>query len=208
MARAVYLLQPPAKEGRDEPNEKASHAARHTFLPHLCTMKHRRSIACTTAAVPSTAGQLVTSERGVAGDPWLSYMLDLCHILHSVSHWPVLDFIVNLCPRWRRPLPPPARSPSNPCPPCPPACSPSLFPSKASPPCPPACSASNPSPPCPPATAHPLFCPPPLLTHPKSHITTCSSCTATNTFQLGLIVTLRPPSHQQANQRMDVTGTL
>jgi hypothetical protein len=33
-------------------------------------MKHRRSsIACTTAAVPPTAGQLVTSERGVCGAP-------------------------------------------------------------------------------------------------------------------------------------------
>jgi hypothetical protein len=33
-------------------------------------MEHRRSsIACTTAAVPTTAGQLVTSERGVCGGP-------------------------------------------------------------------------------------------------------------------------------------------
>jgi hypothetical protein len=33
-------------------------------------MKHQRSsIACTTAAVPPTAGQLVTSERGVCGEP-------------------------------------------------------------------------------------------------------------------------------------------
>jgi hypothetical protein len=33
-------------------------------------MKHRcGSIACTTAAVPPTAGQLVTSERGVCGEP-------------------------------------------------------------------------------------------------------------------------------------------
>jgi hypothetical protein len=33
-------------------------------------MEHRRSsIACTTAAVPPTAGQLVTSERGVCGGP-------------------------------------------------------------------------------------------------------------------------------------------
>jgi hypothetical protein len=59
-------------------------------------MKHRRSsIACTTAAVPPTAGQLVTSERGVCGDPWLSIMLTLCHILHSVSHWPVLGYFIN-----------------------------------------------------------------------------------------------------------------
>jgi hypothetical protein len=33
-------------------------------------MEHRcSSIACTTAAVPPTAGQLVTSERGVCGGP-------------------------------------------------------------------------------------------------------------------------------------------
>jgi hypothetical protein len=33
-------------------------------------MEHRRSsIACTTAAVPPTGGQLVTSERGVCGGP-------------------------------------------------------------------------------------------------------------------------------------------
>jgi hypothetical protein len=33
-------------------------------------MEHKRSsIACTTAAVPPTAGQLVTSERGVCGGP-------------------------------------------------------------------------------------------------------------------------------------------
>jgi hypothetical protein len=33
-------------------------------------MEHRRSsIACTTAAVPPTAGQLVTSERGVCRGP-------------------------------------------------------------------------------------------------------------------------------------------
>jgi hypothetical protein len=43
------------------------------------------------------AGQLVTSERGVCGDPWLSILLILCHILHFISHWLVLDhLIVNL----------------------------------------------------------------------------------------------------------------
>lgn len=31
--------------------------------------QRRSSIACTTAAVPPTAGQLVTSERGVCGGP-------------------------------------------------------------------------------------------------------------------------------------------
>jgi hypothetical protein len=31
--------------------------------------QRRSSIACTTAAVPTTAGQLVTSERGVCGGP-------------------------------------------------------------------------------------------------------------------------------------------
>jgi hypothetical protein len=71
-------------------------------------MEHRRSsIACTTAAVPPTAGQLVTSERGVhsVGDPWLSIMLTLCHILYSVSHWPVLVYFIKTgflwwCPSW------------------------------------------------------------------------------------------------------------
>jgi hypothetical protein len=31
--------------------------------------QRRSSIACTTAAVPTTGGQLVTSERGVCGGP-------------------------------------------------------------------------------------------------------------------------------------------
>jgi hypothetical protein len=29
------------------------------------------------------------------GDPWLSITLTLCHILHSVSHWPVLVYYFN-----------------------------------------------------------------------------------------------------------------
>jgi hypothetical protein len=29
------------------------------------------------------------------GDPWLSIMLTLCQILHSVSHWPVLVYLIN-----------------------------------------------------------------------------------------------------------------
>jgi hypothetical protein len=29
------------------------------------------------------------------GDPWLSIALTLCHILHSVSHWPVLVYFIN-----------------------------------------------------------------------------------------------------------------
>jgi hypothetical protein len=49
-----------------------------------------------TGAVPPTAGQLVTSERGVCGDPWLSITLNLCHILHSVSHWPVLVYFIKI----------------------------------------------------------------------------------------------------------------
>jgi hypothetical protein len=58
--------------------------------------QHRHSsIACTTAAVPPTAGQLVTSERGVCGGPLLSIMLTLCHILQSVSDWPVLVYFFN-----------------------------------------------------------------------------------------------------------------
>jgi hypothetical protein len=28
-------------------------------------------------------------------DPWLSIMLTLCHILHSVSHWPVSEYLLN-----------------------------------------------------------------------------------------------------------------
>jgi hypothetical protein len=28
------------------------------------------------------------------GDPWLSITLTLCHILHSVSHWPVLVYFI------------------------------------------------------------------------------------------------------------------
>jgi hypothetical protein len=44
-------------------------------------MEHRRSsIACTTAAVPTTAGQLVTSERGVCGGP-LAF-----HYANLISH--------------------------------------------------------------------------------------------------------------------------
>jgi hypothetical protein len=34
--------------------------------------------------------------EGFAGDPWLSIMLTLCHILHSVSHWPVLVYCIKL----------------------------------------------------------------------------------------------------------------
>jgi hypothetical protein len=29
------------------------------------------------------------------GNPWLSIMLTLCHILHSVSHMPVLVYFLN-----------------------------------------------------------------------------------------------------------------
>jgi hypothetical protein len=52
-------------------------------------------VATVTAAVSPTAGQLITSERGVCGGPLLSIMLTLCHILHSVSHWPVLCYFIN-----------------------------------------------------------------------------------------------------------------
>jgi hypothetical protein len=41
------------------------------------------------------AGQLVTSERGVCGDSWHSIITTLCHILHSVSHWPIVVYFVN-----------------------------------------------------------------------------------------------------------------
>jgi hypothetical protein len=33
--------------------------------------------------------------EGFVGDPWLSITLSLCHILHSVSHWPVLVYYFN-----------------------------------------------------------------------------------------------------------------
>jgi hypothetical protein len=33
--------------------------------------------------------------EGFVGDPWLSITLTLCHILHSVSHWPVLVYYFN-----------------------------------------------------------------------------------------------------------------
>jgi hypothetical protein len=32
---------------------------------------------------------------GFVGDPWLSIMLTLCHILHSISHLPVLVYFIN-----------------------------------------------------------------------------------------------------------------
>jgi hypothetical protein len=69
-------------------------------------MEHRRSsIACTTAAVPPTAGQLVTSERGVCGGPLAFHYanlmshtafrqslacVSLLNQLHFGSHWLVL----------------------------------------------------------------------------------------------------------------------
>jgi hypothetical protein len=33
--------------------------------------------------------------EGFVGDPWLSIMLMLCHILHSISQWPVLKYFIN-----------------------------------------------------------------------------------------------------------------
>jgi hypothetical protein len=58
-----------------------------------------------------TAGQLVTNERGVqphsvGDDPWLSIMLTLCHILHSVSLWPVLEYFISCCRNQLRHLQP------------------------------------------------------------------------------------------------------
>jgi hypothetical protein len=61
-------------------------------------MEHRRSsIACTTAAVPPTAGQLVTSERGVCEGPLAFHCNFMSHtafrqslacvrILHQTHH--------------------------------------------------------------------------------------------------------------------------
>jgi hypothetical protein len=35
--------------------------------------------------------------EGFVGDPWLSITLILCHILHSISHWPVLEYFIITC---------------------------------------------------------------------------------------------------------------
>jgi hypothetical protein len=45
-------------------------------------------------------GSLVTPQSfvqllGFVGDPWLFIILTLCHILHFVSHWLVLDLSIN-----------------------------------------------------------------------------------------------------------------
>jgi hypothetical protein len=40
-------------------------------------------------------GQLVSIERRVCGDPWLSITSTLCHISHHVSHWFMLDPHIN-----------------------------------------------------------------------------------------------------------------
>jgi hypothetical protein len=37
-----------------------------------------------------------TVSEGFVGDPWLSITLTLCHILHSVSHWPVLVYFISI----------------------------------------------------------------------------------------------------------------
>jgi hypothetical protein len=60
--------------------------------------QRRSSIACTTAAlaVPTTADSWSPVSEGFVGDPWLSITLTLCHILHSVSHWPVLVYLINV----------------------------------------------------------------------------------------------------------------
>jgi hypothetical protein len=62
-------------------------------------MKHRRcSIACTTAAVPPSVLQPDSwspVSEGFVGDPCLSIVLTLCHILHFVSNWPVLVYFIN-----------------------------------------------------------------------------------------------------------------
>jgi hypothetical protein len=36
-----------------------------------------------------------TKTSGFVGDPWLSIMLTLCHILHSVNHRLVLVYFIN-----------------------------------------------------------------------------------------------------------------
>jgi hypothetical protein len=44
--------------------------------------------------------------RVLWGDPWLSILLYLCHILHSGSHWLVLDHLINI----KAPLLPPSQA--------------------------------------------------------------------------------------------------
>jgi hypothetical protein len=50
----------------------------------------------TVTAVPrtaTTAGQLVTSERGFVGDPWLSITSTLYRLLQHVRHWLVPELL-------------------------------------------------------------------------------------------------------------------
>jgi hypothetical protein len=42
----------------------------------------------------SAQDSLSPVSEGFVGDPWLSITLTLCHILHSVSHWPVLVYFI------------------------------------------------------------------------------------------------------------------
>jgi hypothetical protein len=52
---------------------------------------------------------LVPVSEGFVGDPWLFIILTLCHILHFVSHWLVLDLSITKeersCPSWLPVLP-------------------------------------------------------------------------------------------------------
>jgi hypothetical protein len=41
---------------------------------------------------------LACARTPFVGDPWLSITLTLCHILHSVSHWPVSVYFINSIP--------------------------------------------------------------------------------------------------------------
>jgi hypothetical protein len=43
--------------------------------------------------------------EGFVGDPWLSITLTLCHILHSVSHWPVLVYFIKTTEALRQTAP-------------------------------------------------------------------------------------------------------
>jgi hypothetical protein len=50
---------------------------------------------CTKVSLLCSLHSMTVSE-GFVGDPWLSILLTLCHILHSVSHWPVLVYFISM----------------------------------------------------------------------------------------------------------------
>jgi hypothetical protein len=62
----------------------------YTGAPSLAS--HMRHLHLRSAMAPSY-GQSPAEHQ--LGDPWLSIVLTLCHILHSISHWPVLLYFIN-----------------------------------------------------------------------------------------------------------------